>query len=110
MEARKVLIFDNATMANATYDLGNYSRWGKVGITLEWDSFDKTDAVVSFKIKNNAAQTTWETIPLLQYTIGAAAGTETLEHREFANARVAVDIDKGSNTTGELTIWIFQKD
>ena len=109
MEARKILTFDIATMSNATFSIGDFCKWGKVAITAEWSGLDKTDAVISFKIRNTSTLT-WETIPLLQYTIVNAAGSQTLEHREFASAFVGIDIDKGTNTAGSIDFYVFQKD
>lgn len=109
MEAIKKLIFDIANTTPATFSLGNFSKWGKVAIYAEWTGVDTADVVLSFKQRANSSNT-WNTVPLLQYTITATPGSQTLEHREFSSAFVGVDIDINTASTGTITIYVIQKD
>ena len=81
-------------------DLTNYTY---VALQFFWSDLNAADATVKFQ-ETIFEQISFVDVPTLTYTLASTPSSCMLVHKEFACKYVAAYVNKGTCTTGTLTI------
>lgn len=95
--------FDVSELKDNYFELGDFNEYNIVSIVVEWSNLDNVDAVVKLIMREGDR---WIDVPDLDYTLNTTNGACKLTHADWSSVYAGVYINKGSNTTGVINVYV----